>query len=106
MPLTEFTVSFLIEQFLKSWLDKKKKLKRAEEIAAATARLLSEENNVARKNGPGSDGDEDWFPSQEEELFDEEEYDDRFWTRKKVRENISINQLFFFSFYFKNCLFG
>lgn len=83
MPLTEFTVSFLIEQFLKSWLDKKKKLKRAEEIAAATARILSEENNVARKSVLGSDSDEDWYPSQEE-LFDEEEYDDKFWTRKKV----------------------
>ena len=87
--MTEFTVSFLIEQFLKSWLDKKKKLKRAEEIAAFTARILSEENSVARKSAAGSDSDNDWYPSREE-LFDDDQYDEKCWTKKRVSEIIFL----------------
>ena len=37
LPLTEYTVSFLVGQFIKSQLEKKKKQKRAEEIAVAVA---------------------------------------------------------------------
>lgn len=86
MPLTEFTVSFLIEQFLKSWLEKKKKQKRAEEIAAATAKILNEEQNVLRKIEPGlySDSDEDWHPPVDEILFEDDEDVGDFGVRKKV----------------------
>ncbi|XP_066931041.1 tyrosine-protein kinase BAZ1B-like [Clytia hemisphaerica] len=75
LPLTEFTVSFLVEQFLKSYIDKKKKQKQAEEMAAKYSKLTESGEDTETD----MDGDDEPFePPTDEPIFldseDEDEY--------------------------------
>lgn len=80
LPLTEYTVSFLVEQFLKS-LDKKKKQKRAEEIALAAAKILEEDANEDKETVDL----EEW--EHEETLFDDDDYEEEERKRKNKKKS-------------------